>query len=86
MLAGMAKITVSVPDSIADAAKSLADDTGTSVSALAARGLRNQVAEAAAIAYREWSETGPVADEIRAWREATDADAHVWESLPGYAA
>lgn len=45
----MAKITVSVPDDMLDSVRRLAERSGTNVSALAARGLRDQlVAEALA--------------------------------------
>jgi hypothetical protein len=77
----MARLTVSVPDVVAEAAKSIADNTGTSVSALAARGLRDQVAAAAAAAYQPWLDANPdIKAELEGWRETTDDTR--WASLP----
>ncbi|HEY3007859.1 MAG TPA: hypothetical protein VGJ63_07305 [Micromonosporaceae bacterium] len=68
----MAKLTITVPDAVADAAKRLARERGTSVSAMAARGLREQVAAAAALAYDAWLDANPtVAIEVGDWRAIT---------------
>lgn len=69
----MAKLTISVPDVVADAAKSIAEATGTSVSALAARGLRDRIAAAAAATYATWLDTNPdIGAQVTAWRDTTD--------------
>lgn len=79
----MAKLTITVPDEIADAAKQVAEEQKTSVSALAARGLRDQVATAAAAAYAAWLSTDPeLAGEVASWRAAADSErAGRWGSL-----
>lgn len=76
----MAKLTITVPDQVADAAKRLAGQRGTSVSALAAQGLRNQVTAAAAASYREWLAANPdIAEMVADWRATVDADRPRWQ-------
>jgi hypothetical protein len=66
---------------VADAARRIADHRGTSVSALAARGLRDQVAAAAAAAYPAWLAANP---EVAGWRAAADASRRArWAQLGG---
>ncbi len=83
----MAKLTITVPDAVADAARRLADDRGTSVSALAARGLRDQVAAAAAAAYQPWLDAHPdIAADVAGWRAAVQTGRQArWERLDGAA-
>lgn len=72
MVTVVAKLTITVPDAVADAAKRPARERGTSVSAMAARGLREQVAAAAAAAYDSWLTANPtVAVEVDSWRAIT---------------
>ena len=66
-------MTISVPDPIASAAKVVAEQQGTSVSALAAKGLQAQVVAAAARAYRKFvDDNTDIAEQLAAWRRVAE--------------
>lgn len=65
------RITITVPDSVAEAAQRHADSGGPSVSAQAAQGLRNEIARRAGIAYKKMLADNPdIAEQLAAWNAA----------------